>query len=627
MLVYEGTKTGFIDDVNLNLIADKIHQRYQEAFHRRSTESQIMSWQNSMQYMRGVLSDSEIPDDSGIAIEYNIPTTSKRIDFIISGFNSNNVASLIIVELKQWSSCEAVLEKDGIVKTYTGGAIREVDHPSYQALTYAFLIQNYNEMVRNKNIGIHPCSFLHNYKVNKDDPIVSNHYVEYLSQAPLFGRDDFASLRSFIKKYIKYGDNRKLIVDIENGKIRPSKMLQDSLCSMLKGNKEFYMVDEQKVVYENALLCAQKAKENNKKTVHIVEGGPGTGKTVVAINLLVSLIKKDLVTFYVSKNSAPRNVYGAKLKSSFKKSYIDNLFKGSGSFINSCSNEIDCLIVDEAHRLSEKSGMANNLGENQIKEIINASKYSIFFIDESQKVTTKDIGSIDLIIKFAKEQNADINIEYLESQFRCNGSDGYLAWLDDVLDIRNTANFDDLGFDYDFKVIDNPNELRQLIIEKNNNNKSRLLAGYCWDWIREGLNDTNVYDICIGNDFKMSWNLKKTSTWAIDAGSVNEIGCIHTCQGLEFDYVGVIIGEDIRYENGRIITDYTKRAKTDHTIYGLKKMMDEDKNKAELLADEIIKNTYRTLMTRGMKGCYVYCVDDGMQEYLKQRWNSIDKSQ
>lgn len=619
MLVYQGTKDSFVEDVNLNVIADRIHEKYQEVFHKRSNQAQINSWQNSMQYMRGVLSDSEIPNDAGVAIEYNVPATSKRIDFILSGYNKQNIGSAIIVELKQWSECEAVVEKDGIVKAYTGGALREVNHPSYQALTYAYLIENYNEAVLKENLNLYPCAFLHNYKISNNDDITSPIYDKYINNAPIFGKDDFSKLREFIKKYIKYGDNRKLLIELDNGKIKPSKMLQDTLASMLQGNQEFYMIDEQKIIYENALYYAEKVNKENKKFVHIIEGGPGTGKTVVAINLLVELTKRNLTSFYVSKNSAPRNVFKYKLKGSFSNSYIDNLFKGSGSFVDSLSNEVNCLIVDEAHRLNEKSGLFSNLGENQIKEIINASNYSIFFIDESQRVTTKDIGTINSILKYAKQLNAETKVEYLVSQFRCNGSDGYLAWLDDVLDIRTTANFEYDCFDYDFKVIDDVNELRELIVSKNTNNKARLVAGYCWDWKAEGKNNTNVYDICIGDDFKMSWNLYNTSTYAIDENSINEVGCIHTCQGLEFDYVGVIIGNDIRFEDGRIVTDFTKRAKTDQSIKGLKSMYKENPEKALKLADEIIKNTYRTLMTRGMKGCYVYCVDKGMQEYLKSR--------
>lgn len=617
MLVYEGIKKEFIDDVNLNLIVEKIYEKYKSYFGGTS-KSQINSWKNSMQYMRGVLDDRDIPENAGVAIEFNIPTTSKRVDFILSGKNSKKQGSVIIIELKQWESCNAVEGRDGIVSTFVGGSVRDIAHPSYQAMSYANLINDFNQTVQDDLINLYPCAFLHNYHLEKDDPINSEQYREYIESAPLFGSNDFEKLRNFIKKYITEGDDKELLYKIENGKIRPSKRLQDSLSGMLKGNKEFLMIDEQKVIYEEALSLAINTVSRNKKNVLIVEGGPGTGKTVLAINLLSEFTNRNMTSFYVTKNSAPRNVFKSKLVGQYKKNYIDNLFQGSGSFIESETNAIDVLLIDEAHRLNEKSGMFNNLGENQIKEIIHASNFSVFFIDENQKVTLKDIGSVDLIKQYAKELGAGVKIVELESQFRCNGSNGYLAWLDHILEIKETANFI-FDFDFEFKIFDNPNELRKEIEEKNKiNNKSRLVAGYCWNWIKSGKNDPNIYDIVIPKfDFKMSWNLGNSSTWAIDNNSINEIGCIHTCQGLEFDYVGVIIGDDIRYENGKIITDETKRAKTDQSLKGIKKMMIENPYEAKQLADKIIKNTYRTLLTRGMKGCYVYCTDLGMQEYLK----------
>ena len=422
------------------------------------------------------------------------------------------------------------------------------------------------------------------------------------------------------------GDNEKALYDIEGGRIRPSKSLQDALKLMLDGNEEFKLMDNQKVVFEKIRKTVFKKMLSGKKNVFIIKGGPGTGKSVLAINLLVKLNSAGYVTQYVSKNSAPREVYQVKLKGNYTQKYIGSLFKGSGCFIDSQKDEIDVLLVDEAHRLNEKSGIFKNKGENQIKEIINSAKLSVFFIDEEQRVTLSDIGSIDEIRRLAKEAGANVIEDELTAQFRCNGSDGYLNWIDDVLELKNTANFDGFDFDYEIEVVDNPSEMREKILEKNKvNNKARLLAGYCWDWISKG--NYNNYDIVFPEyNFKMKWNLTSKEPWAIGKNSVNEIGCIHTCQGLEFDYVGVIIGEDLRYENNRVISDFSKRAKTDQSLKGIKKLYKNDKEKALEKADEIIKNTYRVLMTRGMKGCYIYCVDKELQKYIKDRINNMTKN-
>ena len=617
MIIYNGTKLSFSESVVDQNIADILNNALYEKMHRKTGKAELESWKNSMMYMYMALNDAMIPDDAGIAIEYNIPQTSKRVDFIISGYDKDKNESVVIVELKQWSELKAVDGVDALVETYTGGGLRRVVHPSYQAWSYATLIKDYNESVQDDGVILSPCAYLHNYEPSENDPLYASQYKEYLEEAPAFTKSHVRDLREFIKKSISYGDNGDVIYRIEQGKIRPSKSLQDSIAKMVKGNQEFVMVDDQKVVYEKIVEVSKQCAIDNKKRVVIVKGGPGTGKTVVAINLLSKLTNDGQFVQYSSKNSAPRNVYLKKLKGVLKKSSVDNMFKGSGAYIDAPMNALDTVLVDEAHRLNEKSGVYKNLGENQIKEIIHAAKCSVFFIDEEQRVTLSDIGSIQEIKRWAFDQKAEVIEEELISQFRCNGSDGYLAWLDNVLEIRETANYDMEGIDYDIRIMDSPQEVRDIIFEKNKGkNKSRLLAGYCWNWIKEGKNKSDIFDIEIG-DFKMSWNLGNTSTWAIDEESVNEIGCIHTSQGLEFDYVGVIIGKDMIYRNGHIVTDYTERASTDQSIKGIKKLAKENPEEAKKVADEIIKNTYRTLMTRGMKGCYVYCCDEELKEYLK----------
>jgi DUF2075 family protein len=297
---------------------------------------------------------------------------------------------------------------------------------------------------------------------------------------------------------------------------------------------------------------------------------------------------------------------------------FSNLFKGSGSYVSARTNEFDALIVDEAHRLNEKSGLYANLGENQIKEIIQASKCSIFFIDEDQRVTLKDIGRKEEIRQWAVRQNAKVYETNLASQFRCGGSDGYLSWLDHTLQIRETANEILEDDSYEFKVVDDPNQLAALIEEKNKiNNKARMVAGYCWDW--RSKKNPDQYDIIIPEaNFKRKWNLASYgSLWLVDPNSVSEIGCIHTCQGLELDYIGVIIGPDLIVRKGRVLTDASKRSFMDASIKGYKAQLREDKLGTLATLDTIIKNTYRTLMTRGMKGCYLYCTDPETAAYFK----------
>jgi DUF2075 family protein len=470
--------------------------------------------------------------------------------------------------------------------------------------------------VYTEDISLFPCAYLHNHA--DDGVLTTGPYADYVAKAPLFLKSDANKLSDFISQHVKYGDRNRIMYRIEGGRIRPSKQLADALVSMMKGNQEFILLDEQKVVFETARKLAAKSSDD-RKHVLIVRGGPGTGKTVVAINLLVGLTKDALVAKYVTRAAAPRDVYKSLLLGSMKKSEFDSLFVGSGTFTKTKSNTFDALIVDEAHRLNEKSGLFSK-GENQVKEVIHSARFSIFFLDEDQRVTVKDIGSEAEIEKWAHQLGAQVHKLELESQFRCNGSDAYMAWLDDVLDIRETANPTLAGTDYDFRIVDSPDELQQLVFEKNEErNRARMVAGYCWDWVSK--KDKKAFDLNLSPTFRHQWNLTDDGfLWIMKEGSVNEVGCIHTCQGLEVDYMGVIIGPDLVIRNGEVVTNSTARAGADKTVHGKKELLKSTEGRA--LLDLVIKNTYRTLMTRAMKGCYVYCTDQETTDYLRKRINS-----
>ena len=323
---------------------------------------------------------------------------------------------------------------------------------------------------------------------------------------------------------------------------------------------------------------------------------------------------------YVTKTSAPRDVYFEKLKGQKRITEMKSLFVGSGTFINAPENVINTLIIDEAHRLTQKTGFLKR-GDNQIKELLKSSLFSVFFIDEDQRVSVDDYGEIYVIEEFAKELGITIHKQKLESQFRCNGSDGYLAWIDHILQINETANFDlsSLDYEFDFKVFDDPKKLQEAIFEKNTiNNKARLVAGYCWPW--DSKKNNSAYDFKDEEfGFNMRWNMTDYGgKWIIDPNSVSEIGCIHTAQGLEVDYVGVIIGNDLIVRDGEVLVNPNERDKGDRTVFGWKKGIKENPQYWKSLLKVIIKNTYRTLMTRGMKGCYIYCCDPETSRYFEK---------
>lgn len=617
MIVYQSNKSQFLYHALREDIEDVVSAHFRSATGQSAGAAEVRAWKHSLLEMAKVLQDEEIPSDAGVAIEYQLPQSSKRIDFLITGQDAADRSKIIIVELKQWSSSRRS-DKDAIVWARRGGHAgeREGPHPSYQAWAYAAYLQDFNSAVQDGQIALQPCAYLHNHP--RDGEIDHPHYADHIARAPLFLERERAKLQAFIRAHVRHGDRKGALYAIENGRIRPSKLLADCVVGLLQGKSEFVLIDDQKLVHETILEVEQKAA--NRKQVVIVRGGPGTGKSVVAINLLGTLIGRERNARYVSKNAAPRAVYEARLTGTFTKTRISNLFCGSGAFVDDAPDTYDTLIVDEAHRLNEKSGLYRNLGENQVKEVIRAARCIVFFVDDDQRVTLFDVGHSEELRRWAEAFGAEITELELASQFRCNGSDGYLAWLDNTLQIRPTANESLDSADFDFRVFDNPTDLHALIELKNRaNNRSRMVAGYCWSWPSK--RDPEAWDIELPQfQYRRRWNLDKDgSLWIVTPGSVEQVGCIHTCQGLELDYVGVIIGPDLVYRDGRIVTDATKRATSDQSVKGIRQMLQHEPEKARSLADMIVKNTYRTLMTRGMKGCYVYCADAPLAEYLRAR--------
>ena len=352
----------------------------------------------------------------------------------------------------------------------------------------------------------------------------------------------------------------------------------------------------------------------------IVKGGPGTGKSIISVNLLGHLLNEELNTVFVAPNSSFRNVMIEKLSEGYTKKRLKHLFKSSAGFTDVEKEAFDVIIVDEAHRL--KNGTAfQYFGDNQAEDIIESSKNTIFFIDDNQAIRPEDIGSVSELKRIAEIHNAEVKEMELTAQFRCSGAEGYVNWLDDVLHIEQTGNYD--GWDeedFDFKIFSNPNELHDAIKEKNaEGSNSRLLAGYAWKWTsaKKGNPDAEVDDVEMPEfDFCMPWNSRKTgTTWAIEKDGIDQVGCIHTSQGLEFDYVGIIVGDDLKLdkENLEYYTEWD-----DYKDSMGKRNMKENLDRL----NKYVRNIYKILMSRGMKGCYVYFQNKEVEDYFRSRIDS-----
>ena len=615
MLAYLGTKEDFLRDAPV--IEDKVRDAVKLKLNFKVAESEYLSWRNSLgNAMSHVMRSDRIPSDAGIAIEYRLNGRRFRLDFVISGLDGKGKESLVIVELKQWTDIQ-FSELDEHVKTVLGGGVRDVTHPSYQVWSYKSHLEMFNEYVYENELSVEACAYLHNCK---DNQVINNsRYENALRLAPVFFHGEHDKLQKLIEDKIEKGSGTALLERVDAAVIRPSRQLADAVGNMLQGQDEFVLLDEQKTAYETILRSARQVQESGKKVL-IIKGGPGTGKSVISINALAKLTSERMNVKYVTANAAPRDVFQAKLKNLVKGDSVKHLFGGSGSYTESKKDSMDVLIVDEAHRLRMKSGMFKNLGESQAKEIINSAKLSVFFIDEAQKVTWSDVGEISRIKAYAAKLGADLELLELVSQFRCGGSDDYMAWLDDSLGLQDVPENYFSKEKFDFQIFDSVSKLHDAIRKKNQvNNKSRIVAGYCWNWISK--KDPKAYDIVIPEEnYQARWNLASYGNeWIINPKSVDEVGCIHTCQGLEVDYVGVIVGSDLGVEKGKLVTSPRGRAKSDKSLNGYVGERKLNPEAADAKADELIRNTYRTLMSRGMKGCYVYFTDPEVKKYFESR--------
>lgn len=620
MIIYQNSVTGFQSDVDNNQIADKIEQEFIEKIGHTVSPSEKSSWNNSLYRMGTIVRLSKLPDTCWILIEYNIPSTSKRIDFLICGHDQHNQKNFIIVELKQWEKATTT-DMPYLVNTFIHGNYHDVAHPSYQAYSYKHFLCDMSTAVYEKNIHSYSCAYLHNYKAGKKEPLLDKKYAEFYLDTPIFFKDDAPKLEKFFHEYVGRGNGDTIVQDFVSSKIKPSKKFIEYVSDLFQHNPAYILLDEQVIAYANIMkyTCA-----SDKRTTIIVNGGPGTGKSVVAMNVFVDLLKSGKNALFVAPNSSFKTAMidvlaWHKVKA---KNRLMKIFSGSTKFCEVSPLSYDVLIVDEAHRLKAK-GTYMYKGDSQVEDIIKASRVNVFFIDDEQRIRPNDEGSMDYVESVAKKNHSEVIKVELKAQFRCSGADGFVNWVEHTLQIRDTANFD--GWDkesFEFKIMDSPQDLEKYIQRKRiNGYTARIVAGFAWPWTaaKDGNPDAEIADVKIAEyGYARPWNSRHDQyTWAIDESKSHQIGCIHTSQGLEFDYVGVILGRDIYYDpdthtvNGDYENYYDKTGKS-----GLRNKPDE--------LTQYIKNIYRVLMTRGIKGCTIFCCDKNLQAYMKNRANLIE---
>ena len=449
--------------------------------------------------------------DHGIILEYQLPMSSRRIDCLICGKNDKKRDNAVIIELKQWSKCEESIGENE-VNTWVGGAKRDVLHPSAQASQYRWYLQDSHTAFYEgtEPVELHSCAYLHNYDYDPGDVIFAAKFRQLVSESPIFTADDTDKLSSYLWNNLSNGDGIPVLTRIEESQYRPSKHLMDHVSEMIKGNPQYVLLDEQKVIYDKIFALVKGGFHNKQKYAIIIKGGPGTGKSVVAINLMADLLAQHYNAQYATGSRAFTQTLRKAIgpRGSIQVKYFN-------SYGSAQQNDIDVLICDESHRIRETSNNRYTLKTKyspspQIDELFKAAKVVVFFIDDQQVVRPKEIGS-SYYIKDAAERHRAVVLEHeLEIQFRCNGSEGFVNWIDNTLCIGRTANvLWSSEEEFDFKIFDSPLELENTIKDKVSQGfTGRVTAGFCWPWARQ-LNDdgTLVDDVVIG-DYVRPWNAR-----------------------------------------------------------------------------------------------------------------------
>ncbi|MBL7837020.1 MAG: DUF2075 domain-containing protein [Bacteroidetes bacterium] len=622
MRLYSGTSTQFITDTIQNQIAEKLYTAFFDYYRYYPSDNEKRSWQNSLRALKDIFQLGNLTDH-GVLLEYQLPLTSKRLDCMICGTDKAKKDNAIIIELKQWEKCDPA-EGENEVATYVGKAVREILHPSAQVGQYKMYLEDTHTAFYDTAapVNLNACSYLHNYSCTTSDVIFDKKFDTLLKSYPLFTADHVEDFKDYLVEKLDGGNGIEVLRKIEESKYRPSKKLMVHVGNVIKGKSEYVLLDEQKIVYDKVLALSKKGFHDRQKNVLIIKGGPGTGKSVIALNLMADLLLKGYNAHYATGSKAFTEtlweIIGKRGSAQFK--YFN-------SYSTAINNEIDVLICDEAHRIRETSNnrftpaiKRSNLF--QIEEIMNACKVSVFFIDDAQIVRPNEIGSVAHIKEYAEKYKAKVFEYELEAQFRCNGSDAFVNWINNTLGIKRTANVIwDQHEEFDFKIFDSPWDLEAAIFEKvEKGNTGRMTAGFCWKW-SEPDTDGNLVDDVVVESYHRPWNAKpeakklaknipRSSVWAYDPNGINQVGCIYTAQGFEFDYVGIIVGKDLvyRFDKGWV----GNATESYDTVV--------KRSKDQFL--ELVKNTYRVLFTRGMKGCYVHFTDKETEKYFRSRIES-----
>jgi hypothetical protein len=642
--LYRGSLKQFLADLDAGDLVPLLQRQFRELESREVAPGELTAWNVSLPAMADVLRGDRF-QSAEVFVEVRMPLCGRRCDVLLTGRSSVGKPSAVVVELKQWQSVgKSAIPEDVAIGTSSR------QHPSAQVRDYVRFLAHYHSAFVDGGLEVHGCAYLHDMTHAPSighlrDTII---FGSLLTDYPLFVKHEFARLGDWLFSHLGGGDGTVAADAVAQGSVRPSEKLLDVVVDAIHGNFEWKLLDQQRRAFMIIRTAVEIARGSGEKCVVIVRGGPGTGKSVLAIQLLAHAADKHWRVVHSTGSQAfqvnlqartmefaaklMKKVYGVQFKNALP---VQDLFCTFADVARlSTTDCLDLVVADEAHRLWEFrrnkwAGMMKILSTTPMaEEMIRASRVTAFFLDDNQAVRAGEIGRSSVLRDHALRLGVKVHEVDLDLQFRCNGSESYVRWVDGLLGFGDRL---DLAWrrygGYDLYLDANmPQLVDRLEALRAAKQRCRLVAGYCWRW-SDPKGSTLVHDVTDSRfgGWSGPW-IERTEQdlvptahryfrWATDEACADQVGSIYSAQGFEFDHVGVIMGEDLVWRKDRWVADPTKN---------FDKVFKQDLRKCGEDPVEKLRSVYRVLLTRGMRGTSLFVLDAETREHVARCLEAAD---
>jgi uncharacterized protein len=634
MDLWRGPLPHFVELARSGRIATDMVASYYRRHGTPPGVSEIRSWENSLTALADVLRDNRLSGSAmalrsagvasgnaakaglaaetasvvGMSTEYHLPLDNRRVDVLFFGHDHAARPRTLALELKQWSACD--IEDEYTCNLLIDG--REHPHPSQQALDYASWFTDYHSAFSAGDLIASSAAWCHNMEPTAAGPMRGAAFSELVARSPLFVRGEEPQLVSHLVELVGSGDGMEVLTAVAGGHFRPSAQVIETLEAILRAESEWHLLDEQRTAYNAIIAEVRRQQARRGRSVVLVRGGPGTGKTVIAIQLLADTLRLGLTAAHTTGGKAFTTVLRSKFRDA------DKLFRWNMNFAQAPTGALDLLLVDEAHRVRSTSNMrftprARRSEKSQFEELMDAAKVTVFFLDENQFVRPDEIGTTATIEVMTRKLGIPLKAFDLSAQFRCGGSAAYVKWVDWLLGFSDPPS-EPFHERYTFELASEPEEVDAFMqAAAARGERTRLLAGFCWPWSDALADGSLVEDVRIGS-WTRPWNAKASekksyrpdnhpyTLWATTEAGFGQVGCIYSAQGFEFDRVGVLWGTDLVWRSGAWVAD--RAASHDKAIKTGDGML------------RLVRNAYRVLLTRGIRGTRVLCLDEETRAHV-----------